>query len=102
MRKISLLLICFFALSAMAQITTNPAIIEKGYTGKIIITFDATKGSGGMVGATKCYAHTGYCTPTKNWINVVGQDWRSPNAPQKKHDERKLPALDCPAKRFQT
>ena len=53
-----------FALCVSAQVTTAPAIIEKGYTGKITITFDPKGGNGGMATATKCYAHTGYCTKT--------------------------------------
>ena len=66
----------------VAQVTPNPNPVPVGYTGQIIITFDPAGGNGGMVGATKCYAHTGYCTATANWQGVVGKDWRSPNAPQ--------------------
>ncbi len=51
-----------------AQVTTNPAIVPLGYTGEITITFDPTKGTGGMVGATQCYAHTG--------ITYNGQSWQ--------------------------
>ena len=82
MKKFFSLILCFMAVSAMAQVTTDPAIIPVGYTGKITLTFDATKGNAGMKGATKCYAHTGYCTATKEWQNVVGTEWRSPDAPQ--------------------
>ena len=81
MKKLAIVLLCFFAMRAMAQISTVPAIVEKGYTGQITITFDATKGNGGMVGATKCYAHTGYCTPTQNWLGVKA-GWRAADAPQ--------------------
>jgi len=81
MRKISLCLLTLFAICASAQVTTSPAIIDPGYTGKIIITFDPTKGSGGMAGATKCYAHTGYCTADKDWLGVKA-DWRAASAPQ--------------------
>ena len=82
MRKIifSILLLC--AVSLSAQVSTEPNPVPKGYTGKIVITFDATKGNAGMKGATKCYAHTGYCTATKDWQGVVGGTWRSANAPQ--------------------
>lgn len=66
----------------VAQVTPNPNPVPVGYTGQIVITFDPAGGNGGMVGATKCYAHTGYCTATANWQGVVGKDWRSPNAPQ--------------------
>lgn len=68
-----------------AQVTTEPAIIPAGYTGEVTITFDATRGNGGMAGAGKCYAHTGLITAasssTSDWKNVVGS-WRSASQPQ--------------------
>ena len=82
MRKIILSILLLAAVCVRAQVSTSPAIIEPGYTGKIIITYDPQKGNGGMATATKCYAHTGYCTATNNWLNVVGGTWRSTNAPQ--------------------
>ena len=82
MRKTILGLLTMFAICVSAQVTTSPAVIESDYTGKITITFDPTKGSGGMVGATQCYAHTGYCTADKDWQGVVGGAWRSASAPQ--------------------
>lgn len=82
MKRFTLFLLCLFALSVSAQITTSPNPVPKGYTGKITVTFDPKAGNGGMATATKCYAHTGYCTATQNWINVVGGTWRSANAPQ--------------------
>ena len=82
MRKIILCLFALCALGLSAQVTTSPNPIPVGYTGQITITFDATKGTGGMRGATKCYAHTGYCTATADWQGVVGGSWRSANAPQ--------------------
>lgn len=82
MRKIILGLLALCTLCVSAQVTTTPAIIEPGYTGKIIITFDPKGGNGGMASATKCYAHTGYCTKTQNWQGVIGGSWRSANAPQ--------------------
>ena len=71
-----------FSVLLVAQVTTNPNPIPKGYTGQITITFDPNGGNGGMIGATQCYAHTGYCTATQNWQGVVGTTWRSPNAPK--------------------
>lgn len=65
-----------------AQVTTSPNPIPVGHKGQVIITFDPAGGNGGMVGATKCYVHTGYCTATADWQGVVGGSWRSPNAPQ--------------------
>jgi len=83
MKRLSVLaLLCVWCYVLIAQVKTTPAIIEKGYTGKITITFDPKAGNGGMATATKCYAHTGYCTATQNWQGVIGKDWRSPNAPQ--------------------
>ena len=85
MRKLFLYSLLLVSLFVSAQVTTSPAIIEPGYTGEITITFDPTKGNGGMVGATKCYAHTGLITAaSKNngdWKNVKGS-WRSSSQPQ--------------------
>lgn len=63
------LIVCLFA---TAQVTTTPAFIEKGYTGEITITFDPAQGNGGMVGATKCYAHTGLITDK----STSATDWK--------------------------
>ena len=85
MRKLLICLVSLCALGLSAQVTTDPAIIEPGYTGQIIITFDPTAGNGGMVGATKCYAHTGLITAASSsdsdWKNVIGS-WRSSSQPQ--------------------
>ena len=67
-KSLSLILFACVALCVRAQVTTEPTIVPKGYTGEITITFDATKGTGGMVGATQCYAHTG--------ITYNGQSWQ--------------------------
>lgn len=73
------------ALTMFSQVTTTPAVIEKGYTGQVIITFDPTAGNGGMASATKCYCHTGLITSasssTSDWKNVVSS-WRAANSPQ--------------------
>ena len=81
MRKIIISLLLLVAVGVSAQISSDPVVVEKGYTGKITITFDATKGSGGMMNAKKCYAHTGYCTPTKCWLGVKAE-WRAADAPE--------------------
>lgn len=84
-RTILLFLIALGALCVYAQVTTTPAIIEAGYTDTVVITFDPTKGNGGMAGATKCYAHTGLITAASSsdsdWKNVVGT-WRNASQPQ--------------------
>ena len=43
-------------------IKTNPAIINKGYNGEIIILYNPFAGNKGMIDATECYAHTGLIT----------------------------------------
>lgn len=73
------------ALLLTAQVTTSPNPVPVGYTGQIIITFDPALGNGGMVGATKCYAHTGLITSAStsdsDWKNVIGS-WRGSTQPQ--------------------
>ena len=83
MKKLTLLLLSVFALTAMAQVTTVPAIIQKGYDGEITIIFNPNEGNKGMAGATKCYAHTGLITSASSsngdWKHVV-EGWRSNTA----------------------
>ena len=86
MRKLFTILLVSMAMLATAQVTTTPAIIEKGYTGQVTITFDPTAGNGGMVGAKKCFAHTGLITTeSKNsgdWKYVASSGWRSDDTPE--------------------
>ena len=56
-----------FATMAMAQVTTIPSIIQKGYDGEVTIIFNPNEGNGGMVGATQCYAHTGVTYDGTSW-----------------------------------
>ena len=85
MRKLLICLVSLCALAVSAQVTTNPAIVEKGYTGQITITFDPTAGNGGMASATQCYAHTGLITASSkddtDWKNTVGS-WRGSTQPK--------------------
>lgn len=85
MRKLWLCLLGLCALVASAQVTPTPNPVPVGYTGEITIVFDATKGNGGMIGATKCYAHTGLITAAStsdtDWKNVIGS-WRGTTQPQ--------------------
>jgi len=70
--KTSLLAITLLLCTVVcAQVTTVPAIIQKGYTGPITIIFNPNEGNKGMVGAASCYAHTGY----NNWLGAP--TWRS-------------------------
>ena len=74
-----------FSLLLTAQVTTDPNPVPVGHTGQVVITFDPAGGNGGMVGATKCYAHTGLITSAStsdsDWKNVIGS-WRSATQPQ--------------------
>jgi glycosidase len=83
MKKITLLLLSVFALTAFAQVTTVPAIIQKGYDGEITIIFNPNEGNKGMAGASKCYAHTGLITSASSndgdWKHVV-EGWRTNTA----------------------
>ena len=74
MRKLTLLLLSVFALSVTAQVTTVPAIIQKGYGGEITIIYNPNEGNRGMADATQCYAHTGVTIDGKSW-QKAGQ-WR--------------------------
>ena len=80
MKKLTLLLLSVFALTAVAQVTTVPAIIQKGYAGEVTIIFNPNEGNGGMKDATQCYAHTGLITSASSndgdWKNVV-EGWRA-------------------------
>ncbi len=64
MKRLSLSLLFFlgFVTALVAQVTTTPAFVQKGYKGEIIVTFNPNEGNKGMVGATACYAHTGLIT----------------------------------------
>jgi hypothetical protein len=83
MKKLTLLLLSVFALTAFAQVTTVPAIIQKGYDGEITIIFNPNEGNKGMAGASKCYAHTGLITSASSndgdWKHVV-EGWRTNTA----------------------
>ena len=80
MRKTILSLFLLLAVYVSAQVTPTPNPIPVGYTGQITLTFDPTKGNGGMATATECYAHMGYCTATKDWQGVKGS-WGTKNQP---------------------
>lgn len=67
----SALLCMYFGATLLAQVTTIPEIIQKGYTGPVTIVFNPNQGNKGMVGATACYAHTGY----NSWLGAP--TWRS-------------------------
>ncbi len=72
-------------LTLVAQVTTTPAFIPKGYKGEIIITFNPNEGNKGMIGATACYAHTGLITAASkdggDW--KYASDWRKGEAKYK-------------------
>ena len=79
MRKITLLFALVFSSMVMAQVTTVPGIIQKGYDGEVTIIFNPNEGNKGMASATQCYAHTGLITSASSndgdWKYVV-EEWR--------------------------
>lgn len=69
------------SISAIAQVTTIPAILQKGYTGEVQIIFNPNEGNKGMVGASQCYAHTGITIGTELWQHA--SSWRDGKAKYK-------------------
>ncbi|MGL4993276.1 MAG: alpha-amylase family glycosyl hydrolase [Bacteroidales bacterium] len=65
----TLILLCLFSIRAEI-ITTTPSFVTE--SGVVEITFDATKGNMGMVGATDCYAHIGVITSN----STSNSDWK--------------------------
>ena len=87
MRKIFLSLVVLVAACVSAQVKSDPAIIDKGYAGQIILTFDPALGTGGMVNATECYSHIGLLTSesgtASDWKYVREPDgWGTKTEPQ--------------------
>ena len=70
-RLFTIFLTLFFYGTLVAQVTTSPAVILSGYTGQVTITFDPSKGNGGMVDATQCYIHTGLITSESGLCNIL-------------------------------
>ncbi len=64
MKKLFILLASAFSLTALnAQISSDPAFIRRGdLTTEFKIIFDASKGSGRMMGQESCYAYVGTVT----------------------------------------
>lgn len=86
MKRFFTLLLAIWSLSAVAQVTTEPATLANGYDGTIKVIFDPTQGSGGMKTATKCFAHTGLITVNSDsntdWKYTKGSGWRSADSPE--------------------
>jgi len=61
-----------FAGVSTAQVTPTPSPIPVGYKGEITLTFDPTKGNGGMAAAEECYSHIGLITENSKDIH----DWK--------------------------
>lgn len=77
MKKFFSLILCFMAVSAIAQVTTDPAIIPLGYTGQVTIKFDPTKGDGGMKTSTECYMYSCVEVDNSNKWEYQLADWPS-------------------------
>ena len=58
MRKIIISLLLLVAVGVSAQVTTEPAIVQQGYTGQVKLIFNPNEGDKGMVGATECYLYS--------------------------------------------
>ena len=73
MRYIILILFLIMSIGSSAQVTTDPICF--GDDDEIIIIYDATKGTSGLIGATKVYMHGGVVTDSPigtSWQHVVG------------------------------
>ena len=74
MKKLVLIFSTFVvSISTLAQVTIEPRCFSD--TDEIVITYDATKGASGLVGASKVYMHSGVITdsPTgTSWQYVIG------------------------------
>lgn len=87
MKRLSLIaLLCVWCYVLVAQVSPNPSPIPVGYKGKITLTFDPTKGSGGMKDATECYSHIGIITEKSvsihDWKYIKGGGWGTKNEPK--------------------
>ena len=82
MRKYVLFLFVACTSMMLAQVTTIPGILQKGYNGEITIIFNPNDGNKGMVDANQCYAHTGLITSESandgDWKFVLDA-WRGTN-----------------------
>lgn len=66
--RILCLALCIVCLACVrGQVTTIPAIVQKGYKGEITIIFNPNEGNKGMAKATACYAHTGITYNGTSW-----------------------------------
>ena len=72
---VSLWLFALLPLYSIAQVTTQPAVLQQGYNGEVTVIFNPNEGNKGMVGATACYAHTGVTYDGKSW--QLAPAWRS-------------------------
>ena len=83
MKQFSYLILLILPYSLFAQVSVNvpfPTADEE-----ITITYDATQGTSGLIGASSLIVHTGALVDGPNdtsWENVVGT-WGDPNAPGK-------------------
>ena len=87
MKRLSVIaLLCVWCYVLVAQVTPSPSPIPVGYKGKITLTFDPTKGNGGMQAATECYSHIGIITEKSvsihDWKYTKGGGWGTKNEPK--------------------
>lgn len=81
-----LFVLCFSAVAIIAQVTPSPSPIPTGYKGEIVLTFDPSKGNGGMIAATECYSHIGLITEKSkdihDWKYLKSDKWGTTQEPQ--------------------
>ena len=87
MKRFSVIaLLCVWCYVLVAQVTSNPAPIPAGYKEKVVLTFDPTKGNGGMATATECYSHIGLITDKSkdihDWKYIKPGGWGTKNEPK--------------------
>ena len=76
----------YFAVGVHYQVTPSPSPIPTGYKGEIVLTFDPSKGNGGMIAATECYSHIGLITEKSkdihDWKYLKSDKWGTTQEPQ--------------------
>ena len=72
MRKLFITLLAVVALTATAQVTTIPAILQQGYTGEVTLIYNPNEGDKGLADATECYLYS--CVELDHngkWVNEL-------------------------------
>ncbi|MBQ4508293.1 MAG: hypothetical protein II970_05310 [Paludibacteraceae bacterium] len=85
-RTFSVIVIVLMTCMLSAQVTPTPSPIPVGHKGEITLTFDPTKGNGGMAKATECYSHIGLITEQSkdihDWKYIKDNAWGTTKEPK--------------------